>query len=251
LISIIKEIANTLSPKRLGLTHSSFTLKVFFDKTTGRLPLTTDAVKASSPNIPEQLLKNISLEIFNRLRKRNFLKNSGKDASAKDVIVKNDSNPANNIADNVEASFSPVPTIALPDRPGVRQVMKQMWNQTQDSIDKKDPRGFSLTVYIDKDGSLRSFVVKKGDPPFITKDGLIIFKEDCGGTFVDEATDTPLGSIHTHPVRTPPSFKDHEMARDSSSICGVEHFMINEDFVIKYDATSDSDPIDREKFLGN
>jgi hypothetical protein len=140
----------------------------------------------------------------------------------------------------------------LIDRPGVRAAMRELWRRTEVDEAKNDPRGHSLTIYISRQGALRPLIagIQRGDPPEIVPhpDGSAErrFREPCGNTATDPDNDTPLGQIHTHPnPPTPPSPPDHERARDSDTardgeaVCGMQHFIIADTFVMRYNADSD------------
>ena len=132
-----------------------------------------------------------------------------------------------------------------------------MWRRTEVDEAKNDPRGHSLTIYIDRDGALRPLIagIQRGAPPKIVRlpDGSAarVFAETCGGTATDPVNDTPLGAVHTHPnPPTPPSQKDHDTARDDQHICGIQSFVITDNQVIQYDADSDRPLGGRKEVIG-
>jgi hypothetical protein len=135
--------------------------------------------------------------------------------------------------------------------------MREMWRRTEADEASGDPRGHSLTIYIDRNNNLRPLIsnIQRGKPPVLIPqpDGSFvrIFAETCGGTATDPDNDTPLGEVHTHPnPPTPPSFKDHDSARDHQDLCGVQHFVITRDSIIQFDATTDTPLGDRTTILG-
>jgi hypothetical protein len=257
LMGIIRQIAAGLTPKRLGLTHSLVEVKVFFNTATGRIALPEEVatlqggerpVHVASPNVPPLPRAELAREILIRLRKKQFL-------PGKDVVVKPE--PAageKRKLDNVEVTLRPDPEIALTGRPGVKAAMKEMWRRTQQTIDLSeetdnllDRRGFSLTVYIGREGKLRPLIanIQTGEKGKIVQGPSgpeLRFKETCGGTATDPLNDTPLGAIHTHPIPTPPSPEDRA-STGKTQVCGVEFYMINEDLVMRFGATEGEDEI--------
>jgi hypothetical protein len=251
---LVRRIVEELDPPRLGLGHSPFTLRMFLDRATGRLAL-KDAVRVESPTIPQKPLDDLGREVLIRARKRDFLNRPDTP-----LVVQRDPrdqrDPTTAPREEHKIEFTPSPDVFLLDRPGVKDLMRELWRRTEASIAADDPRGFSATLYMDRKGALQPATIVKGDKPFLvpTPGGgaLRIFRETCGGTANDPRNDTPLGSIHTHPVQTPPSFKDHETAGLRPSPCGLQFFMINQDFVFQYtaDARENRELGDREEFLG-
>jgi outer membrane protein OmpA-like peptidoglycan-associated protein len=256
LMGIIRQIADSLNPKRLGLEHSLVTVKVFFNRETGRLALPAEmaalpgedrTVRVESPNVPPLPRSELSRELLVRLRKKQFL------PGGKDVVVKAEPVPGSKL-DSVEVTLRPDPEIVLIERPGVKSAMKEMWRRTQQTIDLSeetdnilDRRGFSLTVYIDREGKLRPLIanIQTGEKGKIVQGPSgpeLRFKETCGGTATDPLNDTPLGAIHTHPIPTPPSPEDRASAGKTQT-CGVEFYMINEKLVMRFGGTQDEDRI--------
>lgn len=254
----IREIIEGLVPPRLGLKHSALTVNIMLDAETGRMILPDaseklDPVLITSPNIPAKPRAELAREILIRARKRNFLNKPGQP-----LIVKRD--PRDKSTEKFEKivmEFAPTPDILLIDRPGVKEAMREMWRRTERDEKNKDPRGHSLTIYMDRNGNLRPLIpsIVRGKPPvdIPQADGSIvrIYAEDCGGTSPDLENDTPLGAIHTHPnPATPPSGKDHETASGAKDLCGVQFFIINDGFVMSYDEKSDKIVGNREDVLG-
>lgn len=243
LMGIIRKIAASLDPKRLGLTHSLVRVKVFFNRETGRIALPAEVAalpgnervaRVTSPNVPQLPRLELAAAILERLRKRRFL------PGEKDVVVRPEP-VAGGKMDSVEVTLHPDPDVPLIDRPGVKAAMKEMWRRTQATIDlsqetgdPRDKRGFSLTVYGDRTGNLRPLIpnIQQGRRGVFVGDQ-IQFEESCGGTATDPLNDTPLGAIHTHPVRTGPSIPDRNSV-GSTEVCGVEFYMINPDVVMKF-----------------
>jgi hypothetical protein len=256
---MIREIIEDLAPPRLGLKHSPLTVKVFIDANTGRVALPDPANKefspvvADSPNIPPRPLAELASEILKRARKRDFLGHPDKPA----IVKRDPRDHTTSKFERVDIEFDPSPDILLIDRPGVKDAMREMWRRTERDENNGDPRGHALTIYIDRGGRLRPLIpsIQRGKPPIVIPqpDGsfIRIFVEECGGTSPDLENDTPLGTIHTHPnPATPPSGKDHETARDGTDICGIQFFIINNNFVMRYDATSDTIIGERKEILG-
>jgi hypothetical protein len=205
-------------------------------------------VEVTSPTVPRKPRTELGTEVLIRVRKRDFLQRPETPA-----IVKRD--PGDRSEDKVErikVTLAPKPDVVLVDRPGVKAAMRELWRRTELDEANGDPRGHSLTVYISRAGALRPLNagIRRGDPPVIVPrpggGAERRFRETCGNTATDSANDTPLGGIHTHPnPPTPPSPEDHEMARagdtavDGEAVCGMQHFVIADTFVMRYTADSD------------
>jgi outer membrane protein OmpA-like peptidoglycan-associated protein len=256
-MGMLREIIEALNPPRLNLKHSPLQIRVFIDAETGRVALPDPSrnfspIVVTSPNVPEKPRDELAREILVRVRKRDFLGRPDKPA-----IVKRDPRDQTTSAlDAVTIDLAPDPEILLINRPGIKAAMHKLWQNTEIDEAKKDPRGWVLTVYIDRNNNLRPLKLVRGGKPFFRQlpdVGLVrIFPEECGGTATDEKNDTPLGSIHTHPrVASPlPSFKDRETADEGQAACGVQFFLINDDSIMRYDATSDTIISDRKAFIG-
>jgi outer membrane protein OmpA-like peptidoglycan-associated protein len=258
---ILRNISESLQPPELGLKHSKLTLTIFLDADTGRVALPEPdknflPFEVTSPNVPSKPRFELGHEVFIRARKRDFL-----GSPDKAVIVKKD--PRDHTSSKhepVSIDLDPSPNEFLPDRLGVKGAMNFLWQLTEADEQKDHPRGWVLTVYIDRNDQLRPFLPRQGDKPTFERGpsgGLIVkFREFCGGTAADPDNDTPLGTIHTHPNplgqvldEDAPSKEDHDNARDSQSLCGVQFFMIDNDTVFEYDADSDHPLGTRKSFL--
>jgi hypothetical protein len=257
-MSMLRQIIEGLTPPRLNLKHSSLQVQVFIDAATGRVALPDPSknfspVVVTSPNVPARPRNDLADAVLQRARKRDFLGNPDKPA----IVKRDPRDQSQRPLDSVTLDLDPTPDILLINRPGVKAAMREMWRRTEVDEANGDPRGHSLTIYIDRNNNLRPLIskIQRGKPPKIVRlpgGGFArVFVETCGGTATDPANDTPLGEIHTHPnPPTPPSEKDHDSARDAQAICGVQHFVITENFVIQFDATTDTPLGDRKTVIG-
>jgi outer membrane protein OmpA-like peptidoglycan-associated protein len=218
----VREIANTLTPKRLGLTHTTLRIQVRFNPQTGRVALgkkgDPPVVTARSPGVAAPCLEKLAREISFRIRKKNFLREPGKDVILKPELTK----PLTPI------QISPDPFKRLIDREGVRAKMKEIVAKTEKASAKNEPQGFAFLVVTDcQGGPIRkidgtSKRCEKSETSCVCPESF-----DFSSLTVN---DVVLGSIHTHPDCGPgfeesgPSGKDRSFARDETH--GEQHFVI-------------------------
>jgi hypothetical protein len=261
-MGMLREMIEGLDPPRLGLKHSPAAVRVYLDMETGRVALpesdpksSFSPVTADSPNIPQKPLNDLAREVLIRARKRDFLGRPDKPA----IVKRDPRNTTQSKYDYVTVHLDPSPDTPLIDRPGVREAMREMWRRTVADEERGDPRGHELTVYIQRNGQLRPLIggIRRGSPPQVKElpDGseLITYPEKCGDNTPDPDNDTPLGGIHTHPnPPLGPSSMDRDVARDGSAKCGIQHYMINNDEVVRFGPTEADDTHlgERKKVLG-